>query len=150
VNTGTKMSVAGMCEIAGFSQVGYYRFRDPVNPVAADMELRDEIQKIALEWPSYGSRRISQELKARGWDVKRKRVQPVMREGNLLCVAKRKFVMTTDSTHALEVYPNLAGSMELSGVNQLWAANITYVRAEEDFVCLAEILDAYSRRVIGW
>ncbi len=150
MNTGTRMSVVQMCEVAGFSRAGYYRFLDPSNPVAADMVLRDEIQKIALEWPSYGSRRIGQELKARGWDVNRKRVQRVMREDNLLCVAKKKFVVTTDSAHGLKVYPNLAGSMELSSVNQLWLADITYIRLEEEFVYLAVILDAFSRRVIGW
>lgn len=139
-----------MCEVAGFSRAGYYRFLDPVKPAAADMRLRDEIQKIAVEWPSYGSRRITQELKARGWEVNRKRVQRVMRKDNLLCVAKRKFVVTTDSAHGLKVYPNWAGSMVLTDVDQLWVADITYIRLKEEFVYLAVILDAYSRRVIGW
>jgi len=83
------MGVLHMCEIAGFSRSGYYRFLDPIRPAPADMDLRDEIQKIALEWPAYGSRRITAELKARGWDVNRKRVQRIMREDNLLCVFKR-------------------------------------------------------------
>ena len=139
-----------MCEVAGFSRAGYYRFLDPAKPTPADMDLRDEMQKIALEWPSYGSRRITQELKARGWEVNRKRVQRLMREDNLLCVVKRKFVVTTDSAHGLQVYPNRAASMVLSGVDQLWVADITYIRLEEEFVYLAVILDAYSRRVIGW
>ena len=102
------MSVVQMCEVGGFSRAGYYRFLDPEKPAAADMDFRDEMQKIALEWPSYGSRRITQELKARGWEVNRKRVQRLMREDNLLCVAKRKFVVTTDSPHGLKVYPNRA------------------------------------------
>jgi transposase InsO family protein len=144
------MSVVRMCEVAGFSRAGYYRFLDPEKPAPADMDLRDEIQKIALEWPSYGSRRIKRELKDRGWDVNRKRVQRLMREDNLLCVRKRRFVVTTDSAHGLKVYPNLAGSMILTGVDQLWVADITYIRLEEEFVYLAVILDAYSRRVIGW
>jgi putative transposase len=146
----TRLSVLRMCEVAGFSRAGYYRFLDPEKPAPADMDLRDEIQKIALEWPSYGSRRIKRELKERGWEVNRKRVQRLMREDNLLCVAKRKFVVTTDSTHGLKTYPNLAGSMILTGVDQLWVADITYIRLEEEFVYLAVILDAYSRRVIGW
>jgi len=146
----TRLSVLRMCEVAGFSRAGYYRFLDPEKPAPADMDLRDEIQKIALEWPSYGSRRIKGELKDRGWDVNRKRVQRLMREDNLLCVVKRKFVVTTDSAHGLKVYPNLAGSMVLTGVDQLWVADITYIRLEEEFVYLAVILDAYSRRVIGW
>jgi putative transposase len=145
------MSVVQMCEVAGFSRSGYYRFLDPVKPAPADMDLRDEIQKIALEWPCYGSRRITQELKARQWDVNRKRVQRLMREDNLLCVTKRRFVVaTTDSLHGLKVYPNRATSMILTGVDQLWVADITYIRLEEEFVYLAVILDAYSRRVIGW
>jgi transposase InsO family protein len=139
-----------MCEVAGFSRAGYYRFQDPEKPAPMDMDLREEMQKMAVEWPSYGSRRMTRELKARGWDVNRKRVQRLMREDNLLCVAKRKFVVTTDSTHGLKVYPNLAASMVLTGVDQLWIADITYIRLEEEFVYLAVILDAYSRRVIGW
>jgi len=144
------MSVIHMCEVAGFSRSGYYRFLDPVKP-AADMDLRDQIQKIALEWPCYGSRRITAELKAHNWDVNRKRVQRIMREDNLLCVTKRRFVVpTTDSAHGWKVYPNLAASMVLTGVDQLWVSDITYIRLEEEFVYLAVILDAYSRRVIGW
>jgi putative transposase len=139
-----------MCEVAGFSRAGYYRFQDPEKPASMDMDLREEMQKIAVEWPSYGSRRMTRELKARGWDVNRKRVQRLMREDHLLCVAKRKFVVTTDSAHGLKVYANLAGSMVLTGVDQLWIADITYIRLEEEFVYLAVILDAYSRRVIGW
>lgn len=91
------------------------------------------------------------ELKRRGWDVNRKRVQRIMREDNLLCVVKRRFLVpTTDSDHNLKVYPNLAAKRILTGVDQLWVADITYIRLEEEFVYLAVILDAYSRRVIGW
>lgn len=150
MKTETGLSVIGMCEVAGFSRAGYYRFRDPAKPAAADMDLRDEMQKIALEWPSYGSRRIRQELKAHGWEVNRKRIQRLMQEDNLLCVVKRKFVVTTDSAHGLKVYPNRAAAMILTGVDQLWIADITYIRLEEEFVYLAVILDAYSKRVIGW
>jgi len=150
VKTQTRLSVVRMCEAAGFSRAGYYRFLDPEKPAPADLDLRDEMQKIALDWPSYGSRRMVRELKARGWEVNRKRVQRLMREDNLLCVAKRKFVVTTDSGHGLKVYPNLAASMILTGVDQLWVADITYIRLEEEFVYLAVILDAYSRRVVGW
>ena len=146
----TRMSVDQMCEVAGFSRAGYYRFLHPDKPAPADMELRNEMQKIAAEWPCYGSRRITQELKARGWEVNRKRIQRLMREDNLLCVAKRKFLVTTDSAHGMKVYPNLAGCLTLTGVDQLWVADITYIRLEEEFVYLAVILDAYSRKVIGW
>jgi transposase InsO family protein len=150
VKTETRLSVVQMCQVAGFSRAGYYRFLHPDKPAAADMDLRDELQKVALEWPSYGSRRVAQELKARGWEVNRKRVQRLMREDNLLCVTKRKFVVTTDSGHGLKVYPNLAASIEPTAVDELWVADITYIRLEEEFVYLAVVLDAYSRRVIGW
>ena len=145
----TRLSVARMCAV-GFSCVGYYRFVQAKQPKQADLDIRDEMQKIAVEWPSYGSRRVRQELQARGWEVSRKRVQRLMWEDNLLCVVKRKFVVTTDSAHGLKVYPNLAGSMILTGVDQLWVADITYIRLGEEFVYLAVILDGYSRRVIGW
>jgi putative transposase len=104
------------------------------------MELRDAIQRIALEWPSYGRRRITQELRRRGWTVNPKRVQRLMREDNLLCVRKRKFVVTTDSNHGKKVYPNLARRMVLTNVDQLCAADITYIRLREEFVFLAVIL----------
>ena len=139
-----------MCRAAGVSRAGFYRFQTAEKPALRDVELRHQIQKIALEWPSYGSRRITAELQRRGWEVNRKRAQRLMREDNLLCLRKRKFVVTTDSQHGLAVYPNLASSMVVTGVDQLWVADITYIRLEEEFVYLAVILDAYSRRVIGW
>ena len=114
------------------------------------MELRDTIQKIAVEWPSYGRPRMTQELRRRGWVVNPKRVRRLMREDNLLYVRKRKFVVTTDSNHGRKVYPNLARTMILTATNQLWVADITYIRLRDEFVFLAVILDGYSRRVIGW
>jgi putative transposase len=151
VTTGTDLSVAQMCTLAGFSRSGYYRSLFPA-PVSSqeDLKLRDAMHKVALEWPAYGSRRMAKELGKQGWRVNRKRLQRLMRKDNLLCVAKRKFVVTTDSGHPLPVYPNLPPTMTVTGVNQLWIADITYIRLEEEFVYLAVILDAYSRRVIGW
>jgi putative transposase len=139
-----------MCELGQVSRAGWYRQGADPQPGDHDLKLRDEIQKIALEWPAYGSRRITAELRRRKWAVNRKRVQRRMREDNLLCLRKRKFVVTTDSDHPLPVYPNLARQMTLTGIDQLWRADITYVRLEVEFVYLAVILDAYSRRVIGW
>jgi transposase InsO family protein len=118
--------------------------------VDADLDLRDEIQRIALEWPCYGWRRITEELHRRDWPVNHKRVLRIMREDNLLCLRRRKFVVTTDSNHGRPVYPNLAGEMVLTGLDQLWVADITYIRLEVEFVYLAVVLDAFSRRVIGW
>jgi putative transposase len=114
------------------------------------MELRDAIQKIALEMTAYGYRRITAELHRRRWVVNRKKVLRIMREDNLLCLRRRSFVHTTDSNHRLPVYPNLAKEMVLTGLNQLWVADITYIRLRNEFVYLAVILDAFSRRVIGW
>jgi len=138
-----------MCELTKVSRAGYYRFLHQ-EPEPEETELRDQIQQIALRWPAYGSRRVALELQRHGWMVNRKRVQRLMREDNLLCLRRRKFVVTTDSQHGLPVYPNLAASMTLSGIDQLWLADITYVRLLYEFVYLAIILDAYSRRVIGW
>jgi putative transposase len=145
------LTIERMVRLAQVSRASYYRFEESVRSGSdSEMELRDAIQRIALEWPSYGRRRITQELRRRGWTVNPKRVQRLMREDNLLCVRKRKFVVTTDSNHGKKVYPNLARQMMLTNVDQLWVADITYIRLREEFVFLAVILDAYSRRVISW
>jgi len=114
------------------------------------MELRDAIQKLAVEMPAYGYRRITAALRRGGWVVNHKRVLRLMRADNLLCLRRRAFVRTTDSNHRLRVYPNLARDMRVDGLNQLWVADITYIRLTLEFVYLAVILDAFSRRVIGW
>ena len=145
------MTIERMVELGGVSRSSFYRFGDGAEPGAdADMDLRDAIQRIAVEMPSYGRPRITAELRRRGWIVNPKRVYRIMREDNLLCVRRRKYVITTDSRHGLGVYPNLAGEMELTGLDQLWIADITYIRLLEEFIYLAVILDAFSRRVIGW
>ena len=114
------------------------------------MELRDAIQRIAVEMPAYGHRRITAELRRAAWVVNRKRVLRIMQEDNLVCLRGRSYVRTTDSNHKLPVYPNLAKDLKLSGLNQLWVADITYIRLQYEFVYLSVILDAHSRRVIGW
>jgi putative transposase len=144
------LTISRMVELGGVSRSGLYRFDENRPARDGDMELRDAIQRIALEWPSYGRPRITAELRRRGWKVNPKRVRRIMREDNLLCLRKRKFVVTTDSNHGHNVYPNLAGKMTLTGLDQLWIADITYIRLQEEFIFLAVILDACSRRVIGW
>lgn len=147
----TRLSIDRMVELGHVSRCGFYRFQNKPESVAEqDMELRDAIQRLALEWPSYGRPRITRELRRCGWKVNAKKVYRLMREDNLLCVRKRKFVVTTNSNHGLKVYPNLARDMVLTGVDQLWRADITYIRLRKEFVFLAVILDAYSRKVIGW
>ena len=144
------MTVERMCELARVSRAGFYRFSPRPAGVDPDMELRDALQRVALEFPSYGWPRVTAELQRRGWAVNHKRVYRLMREDNLLCLRKRKFVVTTDSDHGLPVYPNLVPALKLTGLDQLWAADLTYIRLALEFVYLAVILDAFSRRVIGW
>jgi putative transposase len=103
-----------------------------------------------MRWPAYGYRRVHHELIRCGWRVNHKRVLRLMRVDNLLCLRRRKFVLTTDSRHELPIYPNLAKDMVLTGINQLWLADITYIRLEVEFVYLAVLLDAFSRSCIGW
>ncbi len=146
----TELAVERMCALGEVSRAGWYRSRSAQQSGGRDAELRAEIRKIALEWPCYGSRRVTKELRDRGWAVNRKRVQHWMREDHLLCVQKRAFRVTTNSQHGLPVYANLAAEMTLTGLDQLWVADITYIRLEREFVYLAVILDAYSRRVVGW
>jgi putative transposase len=115
------------------------------------MDLRSQIQEIALRWPAYGYRRVHAELVRQGWKVNHKRVLRLMRADNLLCLRRRKFlVCTTDSNHGLPIYPNLAKQLLLTGIDQLWIADITYIRLQIEFVYLAVLLDAFSRRCIGW
>ena len=139
-----------LCEMIGLSRAGFYRRRVPRQATPVEMELRDQMQKVAAESPAYGYRRITAELQQRGFDVNHKRVLRMMHEDNLLCVRRRAFMVTTDSRHNLPVYPNLAGEMKPTAINQLWVADITYVRLRTEFVYLAVVLDAFSRRVIGW
>jgi putative transposase len=139
-----------LCQTAGVSRAGYYRF--PLRPQRqeADMDLRSQIQRIALRWPAYGYRRVQAELQRQGWAVNHKRVLRRMRADNLLCLRRRKFILTTDSKHGLPIYPNLAQDMVLTSINQLWVADITYIRLAMEFVYLAVLLDAFSRSCIGW
>jgi putative transposase len=144
------IALSELCRLTEVSRAGFYRWKAEAPAEDPDMELRDQIQRIALEFSYYGSRRVARELDERGFSVNRKKVQRLMREDNLLCLRRRRFVVTTDSNHALPVYPNLAREMVLTGIDQLWRSDITYVRLETEFVYLAVVLDAFSRKVIGW
>jgi putative transposase len=145
------LTIERMCQLVQVSRAGFYRSFAAVKPAEEEMEVRAAIQQIALEHRGrYGSRRIARELHDRGMPVNRKRVVRIMREDNLLAVQPRWFVRTTDSEHKLEVYLNLARHMKLTGVNQLWVADITYIRLQREFVYLAVLLDVFSRKVVGW
>jgi putative transposase len=139
-----------LCHITGLSRAGYYRFRRRHECRQAGMTLRNQIQHIALRWPAYGYRRVHAELVRQGWKINHKRVLRLMRSHNLLCVRRRKFLFTTDSRHGLPIYPNLIEGMLVTSIDQLWVADITYIRLQLEFVYLAVLLDAFSRRCLGW
>jgi putative transposase len=145
------LSIEQMCQIGQVSRASFYRSLKRAAPTEEDMEVRAAIQGIVVEHRRrYGYRRVTAQLRKRGWVINRKRVARIMREDNLLAAQPQAFVVTTDSDHELEVYLNLARRMELTGVNQLWVADITYIRLRNEFVYLAVILDGYSRKVVGW
>jgi putative transposase len=145
------LSIERMCQLASVSRAGFYRSLQEQKPVEEDMAVRSAIQEIfATHKRRYGYRRVSAELRRRGMLVNHKRVARLMREDNLLAVQPKAFVITTDSDHDVEVYLNLASRMKLTGINQLWVADITYIRLHREWVFLAVILDAFSRKVVGW
>jgi len=146
-----KLTIERMCELGGVSRAGFYRHWEQSAPKQADAALRDQMQQVALENRFYGYRRVQQELKRIGVLVNAKRVLRLMREDNLLCLRMRRFIPpTTDSRHGWRVWPNLARGLNTQNINELWVADITYVRLNEEFVYVAVVLDAHSRRVIGW
>lgn len=145
------LTIESMCQLGRVSRAGYYRRWREREPRVEETALRAEVQQIALQHRrNYGYRRVTAELKARGWVVNHKRVARILRADNLLCLRKRRFVATTDSDHTLQVYVNVAARMQLTDIDQLWVADLTYIRLREAFVYLAVVLDAYSRLVVGW
>jgi transposase InsO family protein len=145
------LTLEEMCRLAGVSRAGYYRHWQASAPRQEETGLRDAIQKLALAHRHYGYRRIAAQLWRDGWVANHKRVLRLMREDNLLCMRTRPFVpRTTQSNHGWRVVPNLVRTIALSGIDQLWVADITYVRLSEEFAYLAIMLDAFSRKVVGW
>ena len=145
------LSVERMCRVGAVSRASFYRWLEPCAPVEEEMEVRAAIQVVALKHRRrYGYRRVTRELRRQGLVVNHKRVARLMREDNLLSVQPRAWVTTTNSGHELEVRMNLAMRMKVNGINQLWVADITYIRLGGEFVYLAVVLDAYSRKVVGW
>jgi len=145
------LRIERMCQLAPVSRAGFYRSLQEAQPVEEEMMVRAEIQQIALAHRRrYGYRRITAELRRRGLLVNHKRVVRLMREDTLLAVQPRAFVVTTEAQHDLEVYLNLARRLTVTGINQLWVADITYIRLRTEFVYLAVLLDGYSRKVVGW
>lgn len=145
------LNIEQMCHLGKVSRAGFYRFLGVETPQEDSLDMRTMIQQIVLEHRRrYGYRRVTRELKKRGIPINHKRVARIMREDNLLAVQQKQFVTTTNSDHKLEIYLNLARRMYLTGVDQLWVADITYIRLHSEFVFLALILDRFSRKVVGW
>lgn len=143
------LSVRQRCALLGISRSWWYAQR-AASPDATALALRDAIEGLVLAHPGYGYRRVTHALRRDGWTVNAKRVLRVMREAALLCQRKRRFVTTTDSRHGLGHYPNLVRNREVAGPNQVWVADLTYIRLPTTFCYLATILDAFSRRLVGW
>jgi transposase InsO family protein len=149
--TQCSLGIEPMCRLAQISRAGFYRFLEQRHPGEEDMEVRSTIQQIVVEHRRrYGYRRVAAELHRRGMVVNHKRVLRLMREDNLLGIEPKAFIATTQSDHDREVYLNLAKRMKLTAINQLWVADITYIRLRGEFVYLALVLDAFSRKVVGW
>jgi putative transposase len=146
-----EIGIERMCQLAGISRCGYYRRWQRSAPRQEETGLRDAIQRLALNHRHYGYRRIGALLRREGWQANHKRVLRLMREDNLLCLRETPFVpTTTNSRHSWYVVPNLARGIELNGLDQLWVADITYLHLAEEFGYLAVVLDAFSRKVVGW
>jgi len=145
-----EFSIRRLCELFGVGRTWFYTHPSSAEIASRDIALRDAIERIVLEFPGYGYRRVTKTLQRDGWIVNHKRVLRVMREESLLCQLKRRFVTTTDSGHGRPVYPNLIRDLHVSQLDQVWVADITYIRLPTTFAYLACILDAFSRRCIGW
>ena len=140
--------IRATCQALGLPRASDYRLRQ--EPKAKTDPLRLQVQQVALDWSCYGYRRITHELKRQGITVNHKRVLRLMREEDLVRRPKKRFVATTNSDHRLPVYPNLAAEMDVTAPDQLWVSDLTYIRLGHDFVYLAVVLDACSRRCLGW
>jgi putative transposase len=139
-----------MCELAQVSRASFYRGWERKEPKEAEVALGDAVQKAALKNRGFGYRRIAALILRDGFCVGTEKVRRMLKTDNLLAIRRRKFVTTTDSNHRFRVHQNLAESLELTDINQLWVADITYIRLRHEFVFLAVVLDAYSRKAIGW
>lgn len=148
-HSASTVSIQRLCRLAGIARSSYYRLHAPKN-IEQDQQLRQELHRVCAQWSHYGYRRVTHELRRRGFRVGCKRIRTLMHKDNLCCRPRKRWIRTTDSKHGYRVYPNLARQIVLERPNQLWVADITYIRLPHEFVYLAVILDAYSRCVVGW
>lgn len=148
------LTISDAARLLNINRIGYYKWLQKNGPdpdlIRYEMEIKDEMQKIAIEFPRYGYRRMTIELYNRGFHVNHKRILRLMQEDNLLCVKKHFRPLTTDSNHDHKVYPNLIRNLKITQPNQVWASDITYVQLIDEFVYLAVMLDLFTRRCIGW
>ncbi len=146
-----ELSIEHLCEVFSISRSWYYERSSQPESDAQEIALRDQIEGIILEFSGYGYRRVTHALARLGWTVNHKRVLRIMREESLLCHLKKRFVVrTTDSRHGLPIYPNHLAGVVLTAPDQAWVVDLTYIRLRSAFVYLACILDAFSRRCVGW
>ena len=145
-----RMPLSDLCALFGVSRSWYYQKPGPDKKASEEVDLRDAIERIVLEFPGYGYRRVTQSLKRQGWTINHKKVLRVMRKESLLCQLKRRFKPTTDSSHPLKTYPNLIKDTVVSAPDRAWSADITYIRLPTSFCYLASIIDEYSRYCVGW
>jgi transposase InsO family protein len=144
------LSISACCKLFNISRTAYYHNLKSNPPDGEETSLRDEIEKIILKFPGYGYRRVTKELRRRGYSINHKKVLRIMHQGSLLCQLKRAFKPAGGSEYSYLTYPNLSKDLVLTGINQLWASDITYIRLPREFCYLAVILDSYSRKIIGW
>jgi len=144
------LSIRHLCELVGTGRTWYYTRPSDEEVAARDTALRAAVERVVLEFPGYGYRRVTKALQRDGWTVNHKRVLRVMRQESLLCQLQRRFVVTTHSAHPLRTYPNLLAGIAVVGPDQAWVADLTYIRLPTTFAYLACILDAWSRRCLGW
>ncbi|MEA3485149.1 MAG: IS3 family transposase [Candidatus Aerophobetes bacterium] len=140
------------CELMKIARATfYYKAKEKsLEKLKEEMDLRDRIEKICLDFPRYGYRRVTKQLQREDWIVNHKRVLRIMRENDLLCRIRKRIIKTTDSDHSYPVFPNLIKDLITTSINQVWVSDITYIRILTDFIYLAVILDLYSRKVIGY
>jgi len=145
------LSISKSCSTLGVSRSGYYKWKNKKPTMIDDIALRKEIEGIILEFPFYGYRRVTKELYRRGIRINHKKILKIMKEENLLCRRKKLFKpVTTQSNHDFNIYPNLIKELEVTGLNQVWVADITYIRLPNEFIYLAGMIDIFSRKCIGW
>jgi transposase InsO family protein len=147
----TQLPISKACKTLDVSRSSYYKWKDNGFVDIGEDYLKKEIENIIIEFPFYGYRRVKHELRRRKIIANGKKVLRIMKKYNLICRRKKLFKpVTTQSDHDYEIYPNLIKNIEVTGLNQVWVADITYIRLMHEFIYLAAIIDIFSRKCVGW